>query len=153
VVLIFAREPAKDKDQGLTDFLKKLDKAVEDYRRDDLRAFVVFLSPDASSSANDPKLTDPAKLVEEATAREKLIERLQPRLEGLKNVIACIYAAAGPKGYALSDKADVTLLYYHKYKVIANAAFKEGEFQSKDADTFLKTVTNHLATEKKKTKK
>jgi len=154
VVLIFAREPAKDKGQGLNDLLKKLDKAVEDYKRDELRAFVVFLSPDANSSANDPKLTDPAKLVEEATAREKLIERLKPHVEGLKNVIACIYPAAGPKGYALSDKADVTALYYVKYKVLANAAFKEDELQPKDADAFLKTVTDQMTKErKKKTKK
>jgi hypothetical protein len=151
VVLIFAREPAKDKDQGLTDLLKKLDKAVEDYPKADFHAFVVFLSPDASSSANDPKLADPAKLVAEAAARDKLIARLQPRVDSLKNVIACIYPAVGPKDYALNDKADVTALYYYKYKVLANAAFQEGEFQPKDAEAFLKTVTDTLDKEKKKT--
>jgi hypothetical protein len=150
VVLVFAKEPAKDKDQALTALLKNLDKAVEEYSRQELRAFVVFLSPDANSSANDPKEADPAKLVEEAAARDKLIERLGPRVEGLKKVVACMFPAAGPKGYAISDKAEVTLLFYYKYKVLANAAFKEGEFQLKDADAFMKTVTDRLDKEKKK---
>ena len=150
VALIFAREPAKDKDQALTDLLKKLDKAVDENRRQDLRAVVVFLSPDASSSATDPKLSDPAKLVEEAAARDKLIERLQPRADSLRNVIVCIFPAAGPKSYAINDKAEVTLVLYNRFKVLANAAFGEGEFQQKDADAFMKTVTDTLAKEKKK---
>jgi hypothetical protein len=150
VVLVFAKEPAKDKDQALTELLKKLDKAVEDYHKEDFRSFVVFLSPDANSSATDPKLADPKKLVEEAAARDKLIGRLLPRAADLKNVIACIYPAAGPKKYAISDKADVTLLFYKDFKVLANAAFKEDEFRPKDADAFMKTVTDTLAKEKKK---
>lgn len=150
VVLIFAREPGKDKDQGLNDILKKLDKAVDEYTRQDFHAFVVFLSPDASSSANDPKLANPAKLVAEAAARDKLIARLKPRVDDLKNVVACIYPTPGPKAYTLSDKADVTLLFYSNYKVLANAAFKEGEFQLKDAEAFMKIVTDTLDKEKKK---
>ena len=55
VVLVFAKEPVKDKDQALTALIKKLDKAVEKYSKQDLRAFVVFLSPDANSSANDAR--------------------------------------------------------------------------------------------------
>ena len=153
VVLVFAKEPAEGKDQALTDLLKKLDKAVEEYSRQDFHAFVVFLSPDASSSASDPKQDDPKKLVEEAAARDKLIERLQPRAEGLKNAIACIFPAAGPKGYAVSDKAEVTLLFYSRFKVQANAAFKEGAFQPKDADAFMKIVTVTLDKEKKNNKK
>jgi hypothetical protein len=150
VVLVFAKEPAKDKDQALTNLLKKLDKAAEDYRRADLHAVVVFLSPDANSSANDPKLSDPTKLVEEAAARDKLIERLQPRANGLRNVIVGIFPPAGPKGYAINDKAEVTLVFYNRFKVLANAAFGDGEFQQKDAEAFMKTVTDMLAKEKKK---
>lgn len=150
VVLVFAKEPAKDKDQALTDLLKKLEKAVQEHTRQDFHAFVVFLSPDASSSTNDPKQTDPKKLVEEAAARDKLIERLKPRAESLKNVIVCIFPAAGPMGYGINDKAEVTLLFYNKHKVLANAAFADGAFQLKDADTFVKTVTGELDKEKKK---
>ncbi len=150
VVLVFAKEPDQDKDQALNGLVKMLEKAVEEHRREDFQAFVVFLSPDANSSANDPKLDDPQKLVDEAAARDKLVERLQPRADGLKNVIACIFPAAGPPGYALSDKADVTLLFYNRFKVLANAAFKDGEFQLKDADAFMKTVNDTLAKDKKK---
>src|SRR5262249_55154540 len=126
MVLIFAKEPVKGKDEALNDLLKRLDKAVEEHTRQDFHAVVVFLSPDANSSANDPKLADPTKLVEEAAAHDRLLARLQPRADNLKNVIACIFPAAGPKGYALSDKAEVTLLFYNRFKVLANAAFKEG---------------------------
>ena len=150
MVLIFAKEPVKDKDEVLNDLLKRLDKAVEEHTRQDFHAVVVFLSPDANSSANDPKLADPTKLVEEAAAHDRLLARLQPRADDLKKVIVCIFPAAGPKGYALSDKAEVTLIFYNRFKVLANAAFKEGEFQVQDAEAFMKTVTDTLAKEKRK---
>jgi hypothetical protein len=82
-VMVFARESAEGKEGALAELLKKLDAFVAQHRDRELRAGVVFLSSDARGTGN-PEEQDQAKLVEEAQARESLIQRLEPRVKDLK---------------------------------------------------------------------
>ena len=150
VVMVFAREPAEGKDQALADLLKKLDQAVARHQKNYLAGFIVFLSPDAKSSATDAtKVEDAGTLVAEAAARETLIARLQARAEKLKSVVVSCFPAAGPKDYAINDKAEVTVVFYNRFKVLDNFAFKEGQFQGNDVDAIIKKVDERLAPSKK----
>src|ERR1700730_12981751 len=72
VVLVFAREPEKDKDTALNALLKRLDDATNEFKKQQVKAAVVFLSADAQSSATNPAESDPKKLVEEAKNRDAL---------------------------------------------------------------------------------
>lgn len=150
VVMVFAREPAEGKDGPLTELLKKLDEAVPKYREPELKAFVVFLSKEAKSSADDAKAGEQEELVEEAMARAAMIARLTARAEGLKNVIASVYPVAGPKGYNVSDKAEVTVVFYQRHRVLANWAFAEEKLTTEDVDAVLKKVDQTLSKEAKK---
>jgi hypothetical protein len=150
VVMVFAREPAEGKDQALTELLKKLDEAVGRHQKAYFGSFVVFLSPDAKSSATDSKAQDSGKLVQEAKAREDLIARLQARAEKLKNVVVCCFPAEGPKDYKINEKAEVTVIFYNLFEVLANFAHKEGQLQTKDVEAILKKVDDTLDKAKKK---
>jgi hypothetical protein len=149
VVLVFARDSGEGKDTGVNDLLKKLETAVQKYQKPDLKAIVVFLSKDAKSSATDAKVEDPGDLVQEAVARDALIARLTPRIESLKSVVVGLYPAEGPKGYNINQKADVTVLFYLRHKVLANWAFAEGGFKQEDVEAILKKVDETVAKEKK----
>lgn len=148
-ILILAREPAEGKEAALGEMLKKLDATLDEHQDRTLKGAVIFLSPDARSSANAPAKEEPAKLLEEAVARKKLVDRLTARAGKLKNVIVGAYPAEGPKGYDLNPKAEVTALYYDRLKIYENAAFAEGKLTDADADAFLKKVGAHLAPKKK----
>jgi hypothetical protein len=160
VVLVFVREPAKGKEPAKDDgeaksdavgeLLKKLDDAVARHDKASLHAFAVFLSPDARSSITDPKEDDPGKLVDEANARRALDARLTARAENLKNVVLTHALPDGPKGYLINPKAEVTIVFYQRLKVLANFAFKEGEVRSENIDAVLKTVDETLSPRKKK---
>jgi len=158
VVMIFAKEPAEDKDGPLTNLMQKLDDIVgREDGKSFLGSFIVFLSPAAKSSANDPEVGKGADLVKEAKDRRDLIVRLSARAEKLKSaerakdvkegeepvtvsglVIACL--PAPPKGYNLNPKADVTVIFYVKHKVQANFAFAEGQLTDERVDQIVKMV-------------
>jgi hypothetical protein len=127
VVLIFAREPEEGKDEAFNTLMTKLDEATEKYKQYYLRCFVVFLSPAGRSSATEAKVEDPAKLVEEAMARDNLHGRLEARAAKLKNVVLAYTIPEGPKGYNLHPKAEVTAIFYKKLKVLDNFAFTTGQ--------------------------
>src|SRR3989442_11098949 len=61
VAIVFAREPAQGKDQGLNELLQKLDEAIARHQDAAFASFVVFLSPDAQSSP--PKQEDANQLI------------------------------------------------------------------------------------------
>jgi hypothetical protein len=156
-IMVFAREPAEGKDGPLTDLLKKMDDLLDQRQETDfLAGFVVFLSPFARSSVTEPKLEDAGelekagKLVEEAIARDGLTKRLEARAEKLKNVVVAHYPAAGPKGYGIHDKAEVTVVFYDRYKVLANHAFAAGKMTDEDAGTIVASIEKILVDSKKK---
>src|SRR5258708_3724640 len=127
VVLIFAREPDEGKDAALNALLKRLDDAANEFKKHQFRAAVVFLSADAQSSATNPAETDPKKLVEEAKNREALYARLAERAAGFKGVDDAVFPAPGPKDYGLDAKADVSVVFYNKLRVVASRAFAPGK--------------------------
>lgn len=148
VVMIFARERPEEKDGPLAQLLVKLDGLVD--RSQDqgfLGGFAVFLSPDAQSSATQ-KTEDPNEIVREAKVRDALHARLAARAEGLKGmVIACMPEA--PKAYKLNPKADVTVIFYNRHKVLANWAFEEGKLTEDRIGQIIKTVEAAVAKGKK----
>jgi hypothetical protein len=150
VVMVFAREPAEGKDGPLMSLLSKLDEAVGRYVDDrGLESCAVFLSPDAYSSANNAGEQNTKKIIDEAVARDALAKRLEERAEKLKNVVVAYYPADGPKGYNINPKAEVTVLFYVKHKVLANFAFAEGKMTPDDVAKIIKTVDDALAKRKK----
>jgi hypothetical protein len=61
--------------------------------------------------------------------------------QGLKTTpIGAFEDADGPPSYKLNKDADVTILLFTKQKVVANFAFRTGEFNDKAIDEVLKTV-------------
>lgn len=146
-VLVFARTPGKD-EEGLKVLLEKLDAAAEKFQAKKFGAAVVYLSPEASSSVNNPAETDVDKLAKEAAAREALVAQLGGKADKLKHVIVACYPPEGPKGYNLDPKADVTVLFFRKLKVIDNFTFGPGQLNDQAADAVVQKVQDGLAGKK-----
>jgi hypothetical protein len=147
VLLVFAREPAPGKNMVLNDFLQQIDKAIDRHELNFLKSFVVFLSPDARSSVTDPDIEDTVKLVDEATKRKKLIEQLKPRLEATRNIQYAVFPAEGPKGYNIDPRAEVTVVFYKRHRVLANFAFAAEKLNAGDIDAILRTVDKLVTVE------
>jgi hypothetical protein len=153
VVLVFARDHPKGPEKAVDDLLQRLDQAVGRDPDTYLKAFVVFLSPAAASSATETKetrVTDAEQLVKEAEDRQALLARLQPLADKLKHVVVTCYPAAGPAGYSVSPKADVTVVLYVKHKVTDNFAFPEGGLNEQAVDQILKRVDDLAGRARKK---
>lgn len=147
-IMAFVREPAEGKDEAFAELLKKLDETVARHQKKNLGAFVIVLSPAAHTSATNAKEEDTDKIIEETAAREALLAKLKPSMDGLKHVVVAVVPKEGPQGYHIADKADVTLIFYERFKVLANAAFAEGQLQAKDLEAMLKKVDERLGTTK-----
>jgi hypothetical protein len=116
-VIVFARQMS----DPLARLVKGLDKALEDQKGKELRAWVTFLSDDQTSL--DPKLVKWA---------DKHAVRRVP-LGVFEDVV-------GPPAYKLARDADVTVLLYVKQKVVSNFAFHAGELTDARADEVLKEL-------------
>jgi hypothetical protein len=103
-VVVFARNPS----DPLGKLVAKLDKAVGDNKKADLRGWVTFLSNDQPSL--DPQVVDWAK--------KHAIRRMP---------LGVFESEDGPPSYRLAREADVTVLLFVKKKVVANFAFRSGE--------------------------
>jgi hypothetical protein len=128
VVAVFAREvPAAD--SKLMTLLTKLDEAVTQHQKAELQSFAAFLSKD----------------YDEEASRKALVSKLQDQAGKLKNVVVAVGGADGPENYNLSKDADVTVLLYHKHKVVANLAFAKDKLTDKDVTTILAAVDKMVA--------
>lgn len=145
-VLIFTKEPAEGKDDALNELIKKLDETAKDFEERNFSAGVIVISPDGQDSTTNANENDARKLIDEAVKRDKLTKRLEKRAESLKDVIIAFVAEA-PKKYDL--KADVTVLYYERMKVINNWEFADG-MKMEDVDAIVKRVRDTLPAKKKK---
>lgn len=153
-VLIFAREPKeKDKDAPLAELMKQVDALAAKHSDKTLGSFVVFLSPDARNSVLNAVAGDVEKLLEEAKARNDLIARLKTRAEGLEHTVVAAYPSEGPKGYDIDPKADVTVIFYNRLKVLDNWAFEAGKMSEADAGAIVKQIETGLQDGKSKAKK
>lgn len=149
VVMVFVREPGQDKDAGLNTLLAKLDEIAPRHQAVYFESGVIFLSPDARSSANSEE-TDPGKLVEEALARTQLIKRLEERAKSLKHVVVAQYPLEGPPKWDISPKAEATVVFYHRHRVLKNWAFAEGKMTAEAAEAIVKEVDESLTKLRKK---
>jgi hypothetical protein len=149
-VLVFAREPEEGKDADLNALLKRLEEAVAEFKGHELHAGVVFLSPDAQSSATNAEEKDPAKLVEEAKKRSALYARLAERAAAFKNVDVAVYPAEGPLGYNINPKAEVSVVFFWKVRVVLNRAYASTKIGDAEIDTILGKVKETLEPAKKK---
>jgi len=150
-VLVFVREGEKGKDDAVDTLMLALDKLAAEYKEEgrDLKAGVVFLSPDAHSSATQPELKESKKLVEEAARFEDLTKRLAKRAEGLKHVVVSCFPDAGPKKYDLSPKAEVTAVVYDRLKVKGNFAYGPGQLRADDVETIVRAVREMMNPDEK----
>ena len=92
-------------------------------------------------------------LTEEAKARNDLIARLKTRSEGLDDTVVAAYPSAGPKGYDVDPKAEVTVIFYDRLKVLDNWAFEAGKMTEKDASAIVKQIETRLQVGKSKATK
>lgn len=107
VVNIFAREMTPE----VVALVKQIDGVVGKNDEKKMAAFVTLLT-------NDPD-KDEAKLKEIA------------KKEGLKNVPLTVFdGVAGPEGYKIAEKADLTVTMWVESKVKVSHAFGKGEFKS-----------------------
>lgn len=98
VALVFARSTSKP----VAELVKKLDATVAKAGQEKMGAAVIFLSSDDN-------------IKETVAAMQKDA--------GVKNVSLAVDGPKGPEAYKVSKDADVTVIIYHKKKVLANHAF------------------------------
>lgn len=120
VVTIFAKEMT-DEVAALT---KELDGVVAKNRDQKMAGFVVLLSDDPAKAA--PSLTK--------TAEKMKIQQLP---------LTTFDGAAGPKGYKINQKADVTVMMWVDGTVKVSEAFNKGEL-SKDAIAKVSAETKQI---------
>lgn len=116
-VVVFARSLS----EPLGKLARGLDRAVADHAQAGLRAWITFLSEDQLGL--DPKLVAWSQQL------------------ALRNVPLGVFEDAdGPPSYRLARDADVTVLLFVKHKVIANFAFRAGEWSDARAAEVLRAV-------------
>jgi hypothetical protein len=102
VAMVFAR----DVSEPLVKLVAKLDAASAANRAQELGSFVVFLNDKESLRA---KLDEVAKK------------------QALKETILSTFDPSGPEGFKVAADADVTVVLYREFAVLANHAFRKGE--------------------------
>lgn len=155
-VLIFAAEPVEGKDEAFTKLLASLDDLAATFQERNFQVGVVILSPDARDSTNNAKETDADAIIKEAVKREELVKRLLKRTEKLKHVIVGIYPSDGPvvredppKGFKLNPKAEMTVLFYERMKIIENFAYGPGTLDAKTVEAMVTRIREGLPLKKK----
>ncbi len=125
-VVVFARSLS----EPLGHLVRGLDRALDAHKASDLRAWVTFLHGD--QLAFDPQVVKWSKK------------------EAIRNVALGVFEdPVGPPSYRLHKDADVTVLLFVKQKVVANYAFRAGEWTDRKADEVLKALPLLLPAEKK----
>lgn len=119
VAMIFARELS----EPLVKLIARIDAATGQHKQRDMGSFVVFLSDKEELRAQL-----------EATAKK----------HKLAHIILSTFDPAGPEGFQVADKADVTVVLYENHKVQANHAFTKGQLTDKAIDAILADVPKIL---------
>ena len=127
-VVVFAR----NLNLSLAKLCQRLDQAVVEYHKAELRAWVTLLSDDQLSL--DPRVVQWGK---------KYALRSIP--------IGVFEDVGGPPSYLLARDADVTVLLFVKQKVVANFAFREGELSSEKVAEVMKALPRIVGEKKEKT--
>ena len=117
--MIFAREVS----DPLTSLVKKIDAFTEQHKAADVGSFVVF--------CND------------AEGLEKQLKELADK-EKLKHLVLSIDNPAGPKDYQVTKDADITIVFYSQFKVVANHVFRKGDLKDKEIAKVLEDLPKIL---------
>ena len=118
--MIFAREISDD----LTSLVKKIDAATAKNSKSKMGSFVVFCNDDEKT---EDMLKDLAKK------------------EGLKKtILTLVDKKAGPSGYELDPKADITVVLYNKRATKAQFAYAKGDMKAKDIDAIMEALPKIL---------
>jgi hypothetical protein len=130
-VLVFVR--GNEPSDKVLDLLKALDDYVPKNQKANLRSFAVFLSDD---------LTD---VVKDDEKREDLAKGLLDKTDEFKNLAVALDSYAAIKDlYKLKDDAEVTVLIYHKYKVLGTKTFPKNGLDDKGVQSVLDEVGEKL---------
>jgi hypothetical protein len=116
-VILFARGLS----EPLGKLTGKLDKALAEYRKNDLRAWVTLLHEDQSKIDDDV-----VKWAKRHTVRAVPVGVFED--------------VEGPPSYRLHKDADVTVLLFVKQKVVVNHAFRAGELTDARIDEIVKAI-------------
>ena len=117
VVSIFARNVNDE----LASLIKQTDEFVGKNKDEKAAAFVVLLTDDPDAAEAELK---------------QLAEKHK-----IKNVPLTIFdGKAGPKGYKLSEDADVTVVMWKESSVKANHAYKKGELNKAEIEKIAKST-------------
>jgi hypothetical protein len=119
VVMVFARELTP----GVVALIKKLDAATGAQSDAGLASCVIVLTDAADTGSALAKWAGAEKLT---------------------RTVLATYAKEGPKKYAISADAAVTVLLYTKQTVKANHSFRTGELTETKADTVLADIAKIL---------
>jgi hypothetical protein len=120
-VVIFARTLT----EPLGKLAQRLDKAVLDHKKAQLKSWITLLSDDQTGL--DPK----------AVAWSRKI--------ALSNVPIGIFEdTSGPPNYRLAREADVTVVLFTKRKTVATFAYRAGEFDLAQVDRVMKALPGIL---------
>lgn len=112
VAMVFAREAT----EPVLRLLARLDAATAKHQDAQMGSFAVFLSD-----------------------REELASELSQAAakSGLKHLVLSIDQPAGPDGFRVAADADLTVVLYNKYDVLANHAFRKGQLTDKAIERIL----------------
>jgi hypothetical protein len=137
VVMIVARD--LELSEPFKDLLKQLDNAIAKNPAVRLRSFVVFLSdslPDVVQ--NDDK-------------REELAGKLEDAAKGLglKHVVLCLDSKSDLEKYALDESAAVTVVLYHKLKVVAHESLSREDLTAAKVQEIMTKVADRLGAKRK----
>ena len=122
--MIFAREIS----DNLTSLVKKIDAATAKNSKSRMGSFVVVCNDDEKT---EDKLKELAKK------------------EGLKKtILTMVDKKAGPSGYELDEKADITVVLYSKKNTKAQFAYAKGEMKAKDIDAIMEALPKFLSDSK-----
>ena len=117
VIIVFARNPS----DALGKLVKKLDDAVKEQKAVELRSWVTFLADDQTKM--DPVVVKWAKD------------------HAIANVPCAVFEdTVGPPAYLIAKDADVTVLLSVKQKVVANFAYRTGEFNDAAIAEIVKSI-------------
>src|SRR5262249_59434541 len=116
-VIVFARSLS----DPLGKLAAKLDKAVADNKKAELRGWVTFLSND------------------QPTLDQQVVE--WGKKHAIRQMPLGVFESEdGPPSYRLARDADITVLLFVKKKVVANFAFRSGELNDERIEEVLKAM-------------
>jgi hypothetical protein len=125
-VIVFARTLS----EPLGKLTAAIDKALAEYRKNDLRGWVTILHDDQSKLDADVL----------AWAKKHAVKSAP---------VGVFEDTDGPPSYKLHRDADITVLVCVKQKVIANHAFRAGELKDRQIEQILKDIPKAAGPAKK----